>query len=161
MPVGFQQINIERFLPNDVNSFFQQWYKRDQSLTPDEQSRIAQALFEAVRTTPGILHLAQNPLLCTVPAILWQHEGESLPTRRTALYERCCRIFLEDWEPHRNITLPDTVSEDVSQRLSKHAPNGSDWLSAYVGRPKLPDILSTFMQTLQYQGITGNLHWSV
>ncbi len=99
---GFQRCQIERFTPDDVQRFFRFWYGLDANLTPDQQAAEADALHSRVQANPGIAKLAATPLLATILLLIWRNEGD-LPGRRVEVYERCCKILVENWERHHEV----------------------------------------------------------
>jgi predicted NACHT family NTPase len=84
----FRRVTIQRFTPEEVQRFFHFVYNRNPELSPEEQMREANALYDAVRAAPKTLELAATPLLATLLLLIWNEEGY-LPERRVDLYERC------------------------------------------------------------------------
>ena len=98
----FQRCQIQRFTPEDLQRFFRFWYALDPTLLPDAHQREADALYERITAAPGTLRLAGTPLLATLLLLIWHKEG-ALPERRVDLYERCCRMLVEDWEQSHDV----------------------------------------------------------
>jgi len=109
----FQRYQIKRFAPEDVQRFFSFWYSLPHEWTPKQQRDGADALYATVQATPGILELAQTPLLCTLLLLTWLANG-TLPERRIELYEQCCCQLIEHWEAHHNVTYLGKESEELA-----------------------------------------------
>jgi HEAT repeat protein len=106
----FQRCQIQRFTPEDVQRFFRFWYALDSELTAEQRRDEADALFARVQATPAILQLATTPLLSTILVLIWRKQGD-LPERRVALYERCCRELIEQWEASHDVAYQGVLAE--------------------------------------------------
>jgi hypothetical protein len=98
----FQRCDISQFTQEDVRRFFQSWYALDSTLTPVQQMAEAAALYRRVDDIPRGMDLARTPLLSTILLRIWSRGGD-LPERRVDLYERCCRILIDEWEAHHDV----------------------------------------------------------
>ncbi len=107
---GFRRCEIARFTPADVRRFFGFWYAQDGTRAPTAQAAAAEALYARVAANPGILRLAETPLLATILGLLWRRLG-TLPARRVELYEQCCRLLIEPWEGHHAVRFPALPAE--------------------------------------------------
>jgi HEAT repeat protein/energy-coupling factor transporter ATP-binding protein EcfA2 len=108
IPVGanFQQTEVHPFSEEEVALFIRHWYATAYGETSESQAE-AKQLIEAIQANSGVKKLAQNPLLCTITAIVYRKNRE-LPQRRVELYEECCKILLYTWEfdkPTRELSL--------------------------------------------------------
>ena len=86
----------------EIRKFFCFWYSLDKGLTVEAQQAEANVLFEDLQKNPGVLELARTPLLATIILLIRRNEGR-LPERRVELYERCCKILIENWEAHHDV----------------------------------------------------------
>lgn len=98
----FQRCLIQRFTPEDLQRFFRFWYALDPTLPSKAQQHEADALYERIKAASGTLSLAETPLLATLLLLIWRKEG-ALPERRVDLYERCCRLLVEEWEQSHDV----------------------------------------------------------
>ncbi|RKZ82394.1 MAG: hypothetical protein DRR16_19800 [Candidatus Parabeggiatoa sp. nov. 3] len=107
-PHGFQEVNIgtafqrtevRPFTSDDVAQFIQHWYAT--AYDPEYQTE-AQELIAAIQAQERVTALAQNPLLCTIIAIIYRN-NRVLPNRRVELYLKCCEALLDTWERNKNI----------------------------------------------------------
>lgn len=99
---SFQRCRIKPFSPEQVQAFFRFWYSLDPSLSPEEQIAGADNLFHEVQNRPTVAELATTPLLATIILLIWRNEGQ-LPEQRVELYEKCCKILIENWEAHHQV----------------------------------------------------------
>lgn len=99
---SFQRCQIQRFTLEDLQRFLRFWYALDPTLPSDAWRREADALYEKIKAAPGTLSLAGTPLLATLLLLIWRREG-ALPERRVDLYERCCRVLVEEWEQSKDV----------------------------------------------------------
>jgi len=106
----FRRYQIERFTPEDIKRFFHFWYAQDHLLTPEQQQKAANVLYDKVQSNPSTLQLACTPLLSTILLVIWRNEG-TLPLRRVDLYERCCRVLIERWEMHHAIVYQGVFAD--------------------------------------------------
>ncbi len=99
LPSLFRQSHIARFTSADIQRFFRFWYALagDERLTRDQRQAEADVLYARVQAAPATLRLATTPLLSTILVLIWRQEGV-LPERRVELYERYCRVLIEQWE---------------------------------------------------------------
>ncbi|MEK8016178.1 MAG: HEAT repeat domain-containing protein, partial [Candidatus Parabeggiatoa sp.] len=68
---------------------------------PEYQTE-AQELISAIQAQERVTALAQNPLLCTIIAIIYRN-NRVLPNRRVELYLKCCEALLDTWERNKDI----------------------------------------------------------
>ncbi len=113
LPSLFRQSHIVRFTPSDVHRFFHFSYALagDERLTHEQRQAEADALYDRVQAIPALLQLATTPLLSTILVLIWRKEGSILPERRVELYERCCRVLIEDWEAAHRINYQGELAD--------------------------------------------------
>lgn len=97
----FEHCRIGRFTPSAILQFFRSLYAT--SAPHAESERLALGLYERLQASPDLLDAVSNPLLAAVSALIWSTEG-SLPAQRVTLYERYCRIMIQDWEQHHSVS---------------------------------------------------------
>jgi HEAT repeat protein len=115
--VGFQRTEVQAFNFEDIKQFINHWYNND--LIYKEE---VEKLIQQIDAKKSIKELAQNPLLCTIIAIVY-HKRKVLPHRRVELYEDCCEILLSIWEDKKEIQLPGLFGElDWNERLGLLIP---------------------------------------
>jgi HEAT repeat protein len=107
----FRQCQIQRFTDHDLIHFLLCWYWLDQNLSPAEREEEVVRLYRRIRADPGTLNLARTPLLATLLLLIWRKEG-ALPERRVDLYERFCKMLVEQWEQGHTVqALGDQTKE--------------------------------------------------
>jgi formylglycine-generating enzyme required for sulfatase activity len=96
---NFTVFELAPFGPKEIDAFIESWYSELHRLgkIDDITSKSdAEQLREATRR-PDLAHLAGNPLLLTVMALIQAHRGR-LPNAPTQLYEEIVDILLWRWE---------------------------------------------------------------
>jgi formylglycine-generating enzyme required for sulfatase activity len=103
---GITDFELAPFTQEQIDGFIQSWYaelhRAHQIKTHQEVDVLTERLREAVRR-PDLQHLAPNPLLLTVMALVHTHKGR-LPDARALLYEETVEILLWRWE---QLKVPD------------------------------------------------------
>jgi formylglycine-generating enzyme required for sulfatase activity/energy-coupling factor transporter ATP-binding protein EcfA2 len=61
-----------------------------------------EGLLRAIRANPGVAHLASNPLLLTILALI-KRQGVTLPNRRVELYELYLKTLISAWSKARTL----------------------------------------------------------
>jgi hypothetical protein len=113
-PNTFGSAQVEEMDDEDIRAFIERWHRAvsDTELDAEERRAIAQAgeslparLFDP--SNRRVRDLCRTPLLCAlVCALHWREEGY-LPARRIDLYDRCCKMLLEERDRKRNIKPPE------------------------------------------------------
>jgi HEAT repeat protein/energy-coupling factor transporter ATP-binding protein EcfA2 len=93
----FQKTEIQAFTPNDIAEFIRHWYA---TAYVEEYQAEASELITAIKAQKRVTELAENPLLCTIIAIIYR-KNRKLPIRRVKLYLECCEILLDTWEQNK------------------------------------------------------------
>ncbi|HZG66278.1 MAG TPA: NACHT domain-containing protein, partial [Herpetosiphonaceae bacterium] len=133
------------FRPEEIKQFARRWCEAfERWATDGRRSEVAlqrarqeeQALLADVNSKPSVAHLASNPLLLTMLALLRRQLGH-LPARRIELYERYVRTLLDHWEVNRSEgarqRTPERLEPNVVQQhlmdlalwLQQHRPSGT------------------------------------
>jgi HEAT repeat protein len=150
----FQRCQIERLTPDEVKVFFRFWYSLDEQMRADERQAAADALFEQVKANPGTLSLAAKPLLATILLLIWRNEG-TLPARRVELYERCCKLLIENWEAGHGIAYKGAL---VDLGWERHLRLLAPLAYAIHGKGERPsaskeELVPVLAQSLQQEGL--------
>jgi len=95
----FQRTEIQPFTPDDVAQFIHHWYETAYDFEYQEE---AEELIAAIQAKPRVTEIAQNPLLCTIIAIIYRN-NRVLPNHRVELYRECCKALLDTWENNKQI----------------------------------------------------------
>jgi HEAT repeat protein/energy-coupling factor transporter ATP-binding protein EcfA2 len=95
----FQRTEIQAFTVDEVAEFIQHWYETAYEFDYQDE---AQALISAIQDNQRVTEIAQNPLLCTIIAIIYRN-NRVLPNRRVELYFKCCEALLDTWERNKLI----------------------------------------------------------
>lgn len=96
---GFPVFELAPLIDEKIDHFIRAWYAELAQLgivKAEEATGMARQLREAIRR-PDLWHLAPNPLLLTVMALVHTHKGR-LPDARALLYEDTVDILLWRWE---------------------------------------------------------------
>lgn len=93
-----------------INEFVSRWHiaVRNELTDTNEKNafeELENALIRTIKLDKSIQSLATNPLLCAVICALHRDNQQSLPNRRTGLYDSACRMLLEERDKRRNIDL--------------------------------------------------------
>ena len=116
------------FRPEEIKQFARKWCEafevwavggRRSEVALQRAQQEEQALLADVNSKPSVAHLASNPLLLTMLALLRRQVGQ-LPARRIELYERYVRTLLDHWEVSRSEgarqQAPDRLEPNVAQQ---------------------------------------------
>jgi predicted NACHT family NTPase len=95
----FQRTEIQPFTSEEVAQFIHHWYETAYAF---EYQAEAEELIAAIQAKPRVTEIAQNPLLCTIIAIIYRN-NRVLPNRRVDLYLKCCEALLDTWERNKQI----------------------------------------------------------
>ncbi len=109
VPGEFEHYTIRRMSRDDIKVFLEKWcpaVERRLAEAPDpvqvEQRarREIDGILTAIKTTPGVRRMAENPLLLRILAGIHRNEAH-LPQRRVELYETATITLLRDWHLER------------------------------------------------------------
>jgi HEAT repeat protein len=83
----------------------------------------AARLKAALRDNAPIRRLAKNPMLLSIVALVYRSPAQNLRWDRSALYEQCSTLLLEQWDTHRGVRVDDTgltlkQKEAIMRRLA-------------------------------------------
>ena len=95
----FQRTEIQAFTVDEVAEFIRHWYETAYEFDYQDE---AHALISAIQANQRVTEIAQNPLLCTIIAIIYRN-NRVLPNRRVELYFKCCEALLDTWERNKLI----------------------------------------------------------
>ena len=102
---GFGLAKVRDFNPAEVRQFVYDWTRAvEATLAGDDSPEIlrladaqAKHLIDAIESNPRAAELAVNPLLLTVIALVHRYR-DSLPGRRSELYEEAVEVLLGNWD---------------------------------------------------------------
>ncbi|GEM_PF-2526234 len=119
----FRRVEIQPFTLDDMSLFVTHWYDTAYGQTdPAGAKQDAENLIQRIKENERVSALAQNPLLCTIIAVVYR-KYHSLPQRRADLYETCCEVLLETWDKIKEIKASGLIGEfDWKTKLSLIAP---------------------------------------
>ncbi len=94
-------LKVQSFTPIQIDKFVRNWYlaneirraARDDPGVRMKAGEAAEELLRRLRSIPGLIELAVNPLLLTMIATVHRYRG-SLPGTRVVLYKEICEVFL-------------------------------------------------------------------
>lgn len=119
VPGDFEHYTIRRMGLEDIRRFLEKWcpaVERRIADAPDPAQverrarREIDGILHAIKTTPGVRRMAENPLLLRILAIIHRNESH-LPQRRVELYETAVITLLRDWNLERGVK--GAVIDDV------------------------------------------------
>ena len=93
----FQKTEVQAFDAEDIAAFIRHWYVTAYAA---EYQQEAEELITAIQAQDRVTELAENPLLCTIIAIIYRN-NRVLPNRRVELYLKCCEALLDTWERNK------------------------------------------------------------
>ncbi|MGF6936861.1 hypothetical protein OKW41_006023 [Paraburkholderia sp. UCT70] len=119
----FDLFAVENLSSTQVENFVDAWYaaveqnavvgrledegKAQRRAREYRAARKAAELKLALTDNPRIRHLAENPMLLSIIALVHRSVA-TLPRERSKLYGQCSKIFLEQWDISRGVRVDDT-----------------------------------------------------
>ncbi len=92
----FRYVRLLPFANNEIFEFMTKWFPEN------EETR--RAMYTRITETPELQAFCRTPLMLTLYAILGQrYSVETLPTRKTDIYDAIVNMLLGDWDSMRNI----------------------------------------------------------
>jgi formylglycine-generating enzyme required for sulfatase activity len=101
--VDFEDEEIEGFITRWTVALEKEAQGGDTAVARTDAEVERRGLLEAVQHNQGVRHLAANPLLLTILALM-KRQGVSLPERRVQLYDRYVTTLLSSWNRARSLT---------------------------------------------------------
>lgn len=147
----FELDSINRYL---IDAYADKWRKA-KNLDTSEYTEIKRVLNEKLEQA-HIRELAKNPMQLAILISLIYKRGESLPDKRTALYDSYIDLFL-DRESGKDKTIRDyrdlivDIHRYLAWELHSDAEKGSN---GRIEREKLIDLLKDYLQS---EGRNANL----
>ncbi|MFM9888353.1 MAG: NACHT domain-containing protein, partial [Burkholderiales bacterium] len=126
---GLEECTLVDFDDEDIQSFVTRWTLALEAQAEGETAHGREAaaneraiLLQAIQGSAGARHLAANPLLLTILALM-KRQGVDLPERRVQLYENYVKTLLSSWNRARSLSGRTAGrSLDVEQTLKVLAP---------------------------------------
>ena len=118
--VDFETSEIELFI-DKWTSAIEQAARGDTPVAKQEAQREKEELLQAMERNPGVRHLASNPLLLTILALM-KRQGVTLPERRVELYQKYVETLLKHWNLARGLGRAPTRDLDVVETVRVLAP---------------------------------------
>ncbi len=97
---SFVDQTLAPLTPDQSGKFVELWYQRRQQAGAHGAETAAARVKSLKAILPRMSHLAANPLLLTVMAIVHSSRG-SLPKEKARLYKQCCDLLLLEWQKNR------------------------------------------------------------
>jgi formylglycine-generating enzyme required for sulfatase activity len=126
----FQHLRVDPFTPEQRDSFIRKWYalqvgqvepSAGSTAAPDSLIRT----LESPQTHADVKHMAGNPLLLSLMALI-HYTGGELPQKRGELYEQCVRTLVDQWERVKD----PQKRHPVLERLNLSADRAEVYLAA-------------------------------
>jgi predicted NACHT family NTPase len=162
----FGLAKVRDFSPAEVRQFVRDWTRAVETTLAGDASpeilRLADAqadhLIAAIESNPRAADLAVNPLLLTVIALVHRYR-DSLPGRRSELYEEAVEVLLGNWDAAKPGMPPQfTIGEiklDSGDRRSLLEPIAF-WMHAREQREiELDDLRSLLLPTFKNGSASG------
>ncbi|MDQ2696731.1 MAG: NACHT domain-containing protein, partial [Pseudomonadota bacterium] len=125
---GLAECTLVDFDDDEIGDFVTRWTaalerqaQGDTRFAQMDADSERQGLLEAVNRNPGVRHLAANPLLLTILALM-KRQGIILPERRVELYDQYVKTLLSSWNRTRSLGRPPSRDLDVVQTIKILAP---------------------------------------
>ncbi len=125
---GLAECTLVDFGDDEISAFVGKWTAAlerqalgDTGAAAADAEREQEELLAAIGRNPGVRHLAANPLLLTILALM-KRQGVSLPERRVELYEQYVRTLLQSWNRARGLGRPPERDLDVVETVRILAP---------------------------------------
>jgi HEAT repeat protein len=134
----FETFYVNDLTDSQINTFIDTWYAAvekntvigrlqdegvtDRNARERRASRQSEDLKATLKNNIGIRHLANNPMLLSIIAVVHRRLA-TLPKERSKLYAQCTTILLEQWDISRGIRKDDTrlkleQKEAIMRRLA-------------------------------------------
>lgn len=157
---GLTECALVDFTGEEIDAFVGKWTialeqqaSGDTSLARNDAQRERRERLDAVERNPGVRHLAANPLLLTILALM-KRQGVRLPERRVELYDKYVEVLLSTWNRARSLDRPGTHDVDVVGTLRILAPLAL-WMhetTPGVGLVKRPALLQELERIYKKRG---------
>jgi hypothetical protein len=95
----FARYRIEQFTDVGVAEYISKWFSNDDTLTPAQAEKSAEAL---LRESESARYIRANPLMLALMCILYRGEGH-IPRQRAAIYAQCSDLLFNKWDTRRHI----------------------------------------------------------
>ncbi len=125
---GLAECTLVDFAEEEIGQFVVQWTgaieraaRGDTAVAAYEAEQEKSDLLEAMKRNPGVRHLAANPLLLTILALM-KRQGVVLPERRVQLYDQYVTVLLKHWNVARGLGRPASRDLDVVETVRVLAP---------------------------------------
>ncbi|MCK6560869.1 HEAT repeat domain-containing protein [bacterium] len=106
---GFKTLTLEDFNNRDITRFIQAWYQTVEMHSKEQNPIVlyhakesADALIRTILNNRKIRHLAINPLMLSIIALVHRYRTK-LPERRVDLYDECTQVLLGYWDEAKGI----------------------------------------------------------
>ena len=106
---GFDKLELMEFDDKQIEQFIRNWFGK----TDPEK---AKSMSAEIRKNEQVKAIARNPLMIAIIAIIYE-EGQKLPEKRAALYERCVDVLLSKLDVKKRIQ--NKYSSDIKVFLLK------------------------------------------
>ncbi len=160
---GLAECTLVDFEEEEITRFVEQWTaaleraaRGDTPVAAYEAAREQSGLLAALKHNPGVRHLAANPLLLTILALM-KRQGVTLPERRVQLYEQCVTVLLKHWNAARGLGRPPLRDLDVVETVRVLAPLAL-WMhqtSPGVGLVKQKAVQRKLVEIYTERGFAG------
>jgi hypothetical protein len=99
----FNHFRIVEFNKKQIQKFAKNWYSAISASAAENKESVlrkSEELYKAIEQNPSVERMAGNPLLITIIALI-HHQGNTLPEKRSSLYDIATSTFLENWVKQR------------------------------------------------------------
>ncbi|NEQ54202.1 MAG: NACHT domain-containing protein [Leptolyngbya sp. SIO3F4] len=142
----FSDVTIADFDDDQIEQFIQRWFNSDLDQEADTANEYWQLLKQP--ENKAAKELAQTPLLLTFLCLIYERE-QTLPNRRSTLYDRALNILLSEWSAQKR--LPKTsIYKDFHPELEKAllseiAYNSFKEDRLFFSKSDITDRITTFL----------------
>jgi formylglycine-generating enzyme required for sulfatase activity len=138
---GMAEETIAPFTRPKIEHFVRAWYTAMQALGGIDPDLAKQRVKDLIGALRELQHLAENPMLLTVMAIVHNHTG-ALPRESARLYAECVDLLLLRWKPHAARSLLETLNvreDDLFRLLWEIAFDAHDKQAERAGAADIPE----------------------
>ncbi|MEM8501901.1 MAG: NACHT domain-containing protein [Cyanobacteria bacterium P01_D01_bin.1] len=111
----FTDVTIAEFDDQQIQQFICRWFSSEEDRTLGTANKYRELLFQSKNMATK--ELAKTPLLLTFLCLVYDRE-QTLPNKRSALYDRALNIILYEWSAQRRIER-DPIYEELNPDIEK------------------------------------------
>jgi NACHT domain/HEAT repeats len=158
----FRHFTLQELDELQIDQFIDKWHDLALGIDPGKD-RLKQQIKQAIKDSPAIQNLADNPLLLTMMVIL--NRRQPLPRDRAELYDQASRVLLHNWDvDHKKLNLPlDSIGRQEKQAMLRliayEMQSGEKGLKGnLIDDERLKDLLAGYLENKRFDN-PGETAW--